>query len=178
MGERIVGFDPIIFEDSQFLILGTLPGRKSLEQKMYYSDKGNYFWKFLSRYSDKDFPTTTQEKLQLLESNKIALWDIYEFAIRENKKNKNTSNDSDIREASLNDIEMFVKQHTSLRKIGVVGKKAYSDFVRYFPRITACRLPSTSGSNGAQWGNKNITDIIDMKKTGWMEWTAFLENEG
>ena len=41
---KIYGFDPIIFQDSKYLILGTLPGKKSLETKFYYADRGNCFW--------------------------------------------------------------------------------------------------------------------------------------
>jgi len=49
MNKRIKGFAPIVFEDSEVLLLGTLPGAVSLKKEYYYADEGNYFWEsFLS----------------------------------------------------------------------------------------------------------------------------------
>ena len=41
MSERIEGFPPIVFEDSEVLLLGTLPGEESLQKQYYYADNRN-----------------------------------------------------------------------------------------------------------------------------------------
>ena len=50
MSKRIYGFSPIIFDDSEVLLLGTLPGEVSLEKRLYYADESNYFWEFFCEY--------------------------------------------------------------------------------------------------------------------------------
>ncbi len=52
MSERIKGFAPIAFEDSEVLLLGTLPGVESLQKNYYYADKTNYFWDFFVNMQD------------------------------------------------------------------------------------------------------------------------------
>lgn len=38
-------FAPIVHKDSKLLILGTMPGEKSLNLQEYYGNRGNQFWK-------------------------------------------------------------------------------------------------------------------------------------
>lgn len=174
--QRIFGFEPIIFDDSKVLILGTLPGKKSLEEKMYYADKGNYFWKFLAFYMNSPFPNNSASKIQLLKKSKIAVWDVYESGIRINKKTKKkTSNDSDITKIIPNDIAYFLSEHPKIERVGAAGKEAYNYLKSINLECEVVRLPSTSGSNGGQWGNKNIKESIDITRKGWQEWVHFIE---
>ena len=173
---RIYGFNPIIDKSSQVLILGSLPGKVSLEKHMYFADRGNYFWKFMAKYLDTPYPENNEQKVCMLMKCKVALWDVYKSGIRINKDEKKTSNDSDITDYELNDIKGLIKQFPQIERIGIAGKKAYSSFTEFFPDIDAVCLPSTSGSNGNQWGNRQIAEEIDINKKGWIEWTNFLED--
>ena len=70
MCKRIVGLDPIVFEDSRILIVGSMPSAISLKEQMYYANKNNRFWKILEEiYQEND-------KIKLLKVSHIALWDI------------------------------------------------------------------------------------------------------
>jgi len=40
-------FKPLIFDDSEILILGTFPSIKSFENNFYYSHPRNQFWPLL-----------------------------------------------------------------------------------------------------------------------------------
>jgi len=40
-------FAPIESKDSKVLILGTMPGERSIEINQYYGHKGNQFWKLM-----------------------------------------------------------------------------------------------------------------------------------
>ena len=173
---RIYGFEPIIYPNSKVLILGSLPGKVSLEKKMYFADKGNYFWKFLSLFLNKSYPETNEEKMVMLMNSGVALWDVYKSGIRIDKNEKKTSNDKDIYDYELNDIRGILKQFPQIKKIGVAGKTAYKSFKKAFHDIDAVCLPSTSGSNGGQWGNKKIDEAIDINKKGWIEWTKFIRS--
>ena len=43
-------FLPIIGETPQYLILGTMPGKKSLQHQQYYAHTQNSFWQILYHY--------------------------------------------------------------------------------------------------------------------------------
>ena len=173
MSERITGFAPIVFDDSEVLLLGTLPGAMSLQREFYFADESNYFWDFFSEYTGLKKPQNKEDVSLILKKSKVALWDIYESAVRVNSEDKSTSNDSDIEQAILNDLELFLNTYPNIKRIGIMGKKAYTDFTKKYPNIKAEYLPSTSGSNGAQWGGKPI----NKERIGWKKFKAFIEGE-
>ena len=76
MRKRIVGLDPIVFEDSKILIVGSMPSAISLKEQMYYANKNNRFWKILKEIFQ------TEDKIELLKVSHIALWDICHSCIR------------------------------------------------------------------------------------------------
>ena len=51
-------FEPIYDENSQILILGSLPSGKSREQGFYYGHPQNRFWKVLARLLEWEEPVT------------------------------------------------------------------------------------------------------------------------
>lgn len=59
-------FSPISSEDSKILILGTMPGTKSLELNQYYGHSQNNFWKFLFAIFNEDFSADYENKKALL----------------------------------------------------------------------------------------------------------------
>ena len=68
-------FDPIIFDDSKVLVLGTFPSIVSFENDFYYAHRRNQFWRLLGDIFK--MPTDTkEERIALLKKHKIALWDI------------------------------------------------------------------------------------------------------
>lgn len=163
MSERIEGFPPIVFEDSEVLLLGTLPGEKSLQKQYYYADNRNYFWKFFSAYAGCDKPKSNEEAVSILKELKVALWDIYKSGIRRNKEDKKTSKDSDIDDPEWNDISDFLQQYPNIKRVGVLGRKAYNAFIKEYPDIKIGYLPSTSGRTPG-WGGKPIDQSENGKK--------------
>jgi hypoxanthine-DNA glycosylase len=69
-------FAPIADKDSKVLLLGTMPGQRSLKLQQYYGHKRNHFWKIIFHLFDKPFTDDYERKIELLLSNKIALWDV------------------------------------------------------------------------------------------------------
>ena len=139
-------FSPIIYSDTKILILGSLPGKKSLELKQYYGHARNRIWKILSHLTGGDIPVTYQQKKELLCKNKIGLWDVALSAHREG------SLDSNIKDESPNDIEGLIKNYDSIKVIGFNGKKSEKMFYKYFTEklgIKYVPLPSTSPANMA-----------------------------
>ena len=68
------GFEPIARSDACVLILGSLPGQKSLAASQYYAHSRNVFWRIMADvYGARgDYQ---QRCLKLLDS-RIAVWDV------------------------------------------------------------------------------------------------------
>ena len=139
-------FAPIIYSDTKILILGSLPGKKSLELEQYYGHARNRIWKIMSHLTSGDIPITYQQKKEMLCKNKIGLWDVAHSAQREG------SLDSNIKDESPNDIERLLDNYSSIKVIGFNGKKSEKMFYKYFiekPEFKYVPLPSTSPANMA-----------------------------
>lgn len=141
------GLEPVAYSDSEFLILGTLPGKVSLQTRQYYANPGNYFWRIISSIFNESMPDSYEGKLDVLKRHHIALWDVLKSA------NRDSSLDSDIKNPNANDILGFISTHPNLRVIGLNGKDA-EDYFRKFigihnlpENIRVVSLPSSSSTN-------------------------------
>lgn len=132
-------FRPIVFGNSQILILGTMPGKESLMTGEYYASSSNSFWKIIEAiYNNGNKFANYKDKVSCLKRNRISLWDVYGQCDRKG------SLDSSIRNEVLNDIDSFLSEHSSIKRIVFNGKKAAS---AYIPNIEYSVLCSTSNSN-------------------------------
>ena len=132
-------FKPIIFNDTQVLILGTFPSIKSFENSFYYAHPRNQFWKILSDITG--YPTLIKEqKIWLLKQMKWGLWDIVASCSREN------SLDSSLKDIKVNDIDKLLDTYPTIQKIAFTSKKANALYKKAFPLldIPTIYLPSPS----------------------------------
>ena len=140
-------FLPNINNTSEVLILGSMPGVKSLSEQQYYAHPQNRFWKLIGLLCDvADLPEFDyKEKLNIVLANKLALWDVIKSCKRIG------SLDSDIQEEIPNNITDLLKKYPNVRLICLNGNKAYSAFKKYFPdllkKYRCVKLPSTSPAN-------------------------------
>ena len=110
---------PVGSPDARLLILGSLPGEASLKAQRYYAHPQNQFWRLLGAAVREELHGLDyQDRLDLLASRGIALWDVVREAKREG------SLDGAIREARPNALALFVAQHPQLRAIAFNGKTA------------------------------------------------------
>ena len=75
-------FAPIADEQSRILILGSMPGIKSLEQQEYYAHPQNRFWRLLALLLNEDVPQNYAVKQALLHKHHLALWDTLGYCER------------------------------------------------------------------------------------------------
>lgn len=144
---KSVSFAPISASNSTILILGTMPGTKSLELNQYYGHNQNNFWKFLFNIFNESFSTDYETRKMLLLKNKIALWDVLEYCDRIG------SLDSAIKNEIANDFETFLLQHPNIKTILFNGQKATAFFKKYVtvnPSYKLITLPSTSPANASK----------------------------
>lgn len=132
---------PVINDNCKILILGSLPGEKSLQLQEYYAHPQNQFWKIICSILNESMPNSYDSKKQLLLSHNIALWDVVHSAQREN-----SSLDSQIKNAIPNDLESLLSEHKNIQRILLNGGKSNSLFRKHFKHldIEAVSVPSTS----------------------------------
>jgi hypoxanthine-DNA glycosylase len=139
-----ISFDPISNADTTILILGTMPGDKSLELREYYGHSRNKFWKIITTITGDDLPLTYSDKKALLLKSKIGIWDVAHSV------NRKGSLDSAIENEQPNDLGNFISRHKNLKVIGFNGTKSQALFDKYFDRKSEMKyisLPSTSPAN-------------------------------
>lgn len=146
-------FAPVYDENSEILILGTLPSIKSRENDFYYGHRQNRFWKLLAALREEPVPQSIPEKRALLLRNHIALWDVVAACdIR-------GSDDGSIRNVVPTDLSRIL--HTAgIRAIYANGGKAGALYRRYQEPVTGLPitvLPSTSPANAA-WTLDRLCD--------------------
>ena len=148
-------FKPIIFKDTEFLILGSFPSIKSFENNFYYAHPSNQFWKILEGITT--YPVNNRDqKIWLLKECKIGLWDMIESCSRDN------SLDSSLEDENVNNIAEFLEENPNIRKVLFTGKKAQALFETHFSYIEIERdyLPSPS----AAYAKMSIEDKIKIYK--------------
>ena len=151
-------FAPSIDNNSRILILGSMPGVKSLEEQQYYAHPQNRFWKVMGDICNepKLHEFNYDLKLKALLKNNIALWDTLKTCER------NGSLDSDIQNETPNDIRKLLKKYPNIKIICLNGNKSYSAFKKYFPdlleKYNCYKMPSTSPANARYSLDKLITE--------------------
>jgi len=137
-------FAPIENEKIIILILGTMPGEKSLALQQYYAHPQNRFWRIIAKIADRPLPDKYEERTALLPTIGVGLWDVISSAEREG------SLDNNIKNEQPNDLDRFIEEHPSLEVIAFNGKAAEKLYSKYFIRkstIHYISLPSTSPAN-------------------------------
>jgi hypoxanthine-DNA glycosylase len=76
-------FDPVVDQGTRILILGSLPGEKSLAIQQYYGNRQNQFWDLLGAVLNLDLRSLNYDaRLAGLLQHGIGLWDVIAEAER------------------------------------------------------------------------------------------------
>jgi TDG/mug DNA glycosylase family protein len=153
-------FPPVAGSHARTLILGSLPGQKSLQAQEYYAHPQNAFWKIVSELFDVPSPAPYNRRIQILTDHGIALWDVLAAAERPG------SLDSSIVHATArtNDFASFFRAHPQIRRVFFNGRKAEEMYRRFvLPGLTTefeelryeC-LPSTSPAHAGMTFAKKL----------------------
>lgn len=142
---RHASFAPLVAPDTRLLILGSLPGVRSLAAQQYYAHPTNQFWRLLGAAIERplaDMPY--DDRLAALRTAKIGLWDVIRSAERR------TSSDSLIREAEAHDLAALVADLPDLCMIAFNGGKAAAIGRKQLPlldNMAVIDLPSSSAAH-------------------------------
>src|SRR5260221_12343546 len=87
------GFPPISSPSARVLVLGSLPGRLSLERGEYYAHPQNSFWKIIAARVPR--PTVRYAgRVRALIEQRVALWDVLAAATRSGSLDADISEDA------------------------------------------------------------------------------------
>ena len=166
MSERKHSFPPVVASDTRLLILGSLPGERSLAAARYYAHPQNQFWQLLSPAAGRDLAGLDyEERLAALRAARIGLWDVVASATRPG------STDAALRDIAPHDIAALAATLPDLRVIAFNGATAHRHGLRQLgtvaSRYAIMALPSSSPLH---------TIGLAAKLPAWRELAAFLRD--
>jgi TDG/mug DNA glycosylase family protein len=142
------GFPPLADAAARALVLGSLPGVKSLEMQQYYAQPYNAFWRIMGELFGAGRELDYAVRVERLRVQGLAVWDVLAAGERQG------SLDSAIVPASIvvNDFNAFFERHRHVRLICFNGNTAADLFRRKvlpslapeWAAIERRALPSTS----------------------------------
>ncbi len=157
-------FPPIADPSARLLVLGSLPGDRSLAERRYYAHPQNGFWRLMSPVVGADLSALDYEgRLATLLAAKVALWDVVAHARRPG------SGDAAIADPHANDLPGLIATLPDLRAIAFnggtahrQGKKALGPLAERYATVA---LPSSSALH---------TVGLDVKAQSWSELRRWL----
>jgi hypoxanthine-DNA glycosylase len=149
---RHASFAPHVDADTRLLILGSLPGARSLAEQRYYAHPTNQFWRLLGAVIDRPLAAMDYDgRLAALRAAKAGLWDVIRSAERR------SSSDGEIRGVEAHDLAALVETLPELRMIAFNGGKAAAIGRRQLPVLEGVEmvdLPSSSAANTGSYAAK------------------------
>ena len=141
------GFPPIAAPDARILVLGSLPGERSIAAQQYYAHPRNAFWAIMSElYGVHGADDARCDQLKV---HRIAVWDVLASSVRPGSLDARIDVDS----ARVNDFAAFLAAHRQIERIAFNGRKAEQLFHRFVElpgrSIDLVGLPSTSPAYAA-----------------------------
>ena len=157
-------FDMVANERTRLLILGSLPGQKSLSERRYYANPANQFWRLLTPVVGANLVALSYaDRLTTLLHRGIGLWDVIGSARRFG------SLDTALRDAEVRDLGAAISALPDLRALAFNGAAAYKIGVRQLgdtAGIATIPLPSSSGAHAVG---------IAAKQPAWDQLKAWLD---
>ena len=152
----------------QVLILGSMPGRASLEQYQYYALVRNAFWPIMGELFGAGFDVPYAERLAQLQDQRIALWDVLASCYRPGSLDSAIAGDS----VQANDFSKLFRATPLLTHVFFNGRTAADLYRRHVlplldaktPALVYQTLPSTSPAHAT----RNFGQKLD-------EWTVVRE---
>lgn len=141
-------FAAVTDENTRILVVGTMPGEASLKAGEYYAYKYNHFWPIIfSLFNGGEALTCYEDKLSLLLSARIGLWDSLKNCRRRG------SLDKDIKEEKPNNFKLLFKNRPGIKRVVFNGQAAKRFFTAHNPLEDGREyllMPSTSPANASK----------------------------
>lgn len=149
-----IGLPPVIAPGARLLVLGSMPGRRSLDAQRYYAHPRNLFWPFMAELAGFDAALDYPRRIEALAAAGVALWDVLAACERPGSLDASIVRGSERR----NPIAELLQRHATIGAVacnGVAALQLYRRHVlpalpaREVERIRLVGLPSTSPANAS-----------------------------
>jgi len=156
-------FPPVVADAPRVLVLGSMPGARSLAELRYYAHPRNLFWTFMGELFGAGWELPYDDRLERLGTHGIALWDVLAACERSGSLDAAIVRTTEV----PNPIPALLEARPTLTTIACNGATAHALFLRHVaPAIPASQLrilalPSTSPANASI--------PLDVKRRAWAE---------
>lgn len=143
---RKSSFPPVTSPATRVLILGSLPGERSLAEQRYYAHPRNRFWQLVGHAIGQELePLAYEQRLAALLAAGIGLWDTVASATRPG------SLDTAIRDAEHNSLAGLIATLPALRAVAFNGAASARIGMAQLAGspLALLPLPSSSPANAA-----------------------------
>jgi len=153
-GGRLTCFSPVVDTGCRILILGSMPGVKSLTIQQYYGHPQNQFWLMMFDLLGEAPTGDYAAKKAMILRHRIALWDVVRSCTREG------SLDTRIRDPEPNDFKWLFETYPAIGHVYLNGGKAAELYKRLVMKQGIgtdkpyTRLPSTSPAYTVKYEEK------------------------
>ncbi len=149
----LTGLPPVVRGDARVLVLGSMPGVRSLDEARYYAHSRNAFWSIVGPLIGQAPSRPYAARLDALRDHRIALWDVIGRCRRPGSLDSRIDPGS----VEVNDLGGLIRRCQQLALIAFNGARAEQEFERRVlpglepaaSRIERVRLPSTSPAHAA-----------------------------
>lgn len=152
-GPVLTGLAPVYADSARVLVLGSMPGARSLREQAYYAHPRNAFWPIMAELFGFSSELPYRRRLALLRDNRVALWDVIGSCRRQG------SLDQRVEPGSIvpNDFARLFRACPGIELVAFNGRLAEQSYERLvLPGLPAelsdmrrLRLPSTSPAHAA-----------------------------
>ena len=148
--EPLRSFAPLLQGDAsssgpvRLLVLGSMPGRASLDAQQYYAHPRNAFWPIMAAYCGIDPGSDYATRVRALADAGIVLWDV----LAQCRRPGSLDAAIELADARPNPIAELLEAHPQITRVCCNGSTAASLYRRFKlpgpPRVEVLQLPSTS----------------------------------
>jgi double-stranded uracil-DNA glycosylase len=146
-------FEPLIGRQPKVLILGSMPGVKSLQDQQYYAHPRNAFWPIMGELFSIEWSDSYARRVEQIKQLPVIIWDVLQSCHREGSLDSNIRND----QLQANAIPQLLLDYPTLRLIvfnGATSEKMFKrhlfNQIAYPERYTLLRLPSSSPAHAGK----------------------------
>jgi hypoxanthine-DNA glycosylase len=131
--DNSLGFPPVSTGLDLVLVLGSFPGKASLQKQEYYGHPHNGFWRIMGELLKFDPQLSYPARVRVLNRNRIALWDVLTSCSRKGSLDSSIQKDSIV----LNDFENFFEKNRFIHTILFNGALAEAEFRSHVLKLDA-----------------------------------------
>ena len=151
---RRTSFPPYAARDCRVLVLGSMPGERSLAERRYYAHPHNLFWPFMGELCGAGPDLRYAVRIARLKAAGVGLWDVLKHCERPGSLDGRIVRATEV----ANDLPGLIARRPRLRAIAFNGAKAAQAFRVHvlgalddatLARLTLLPMPSTSPAHAS-----------------------------